>query len=62
MEKEEKRWGYEKLLKITQYEKCNEASPGTVKRETGHEEMCDDGVVGMRLPLYHPFTVINVKT
>ena len=37
--------------------KCNE---GTVNSETVHEEMCNEGVVGMRciLPLCRPFTAI----
>jgi len=44
---------YEKLLRTTQHEKCNEASLVMVKGETGHEEMCGEGAVGMRcmLPL-----------
>jgi len=43
---------YEKLVRTTQHE----ASLGTVKRETGHEEICVG--MGCILPLCHPFTAI----
>jgi len=51
---------YEKLLRTTQHEKCNEASLAMVKGETGPEEMCAKRAVGIRcvLSLCHHFTAI----